>query len=383
MTKKLLFCGWITTIIFLFLYSFTQIDLGLTLTRVSFWQGIQRNFQQIGYFNRPLSTGLYLLILLLLFGFYFLLLRTVQKGKLKEKEIWKLILLTAGILWFAYNAFSYDLFNYIFWGKIITFYRQNPYRVRALDFPGDPMLGFMHWTHNLYPHGPGWLLFVIPFSFLSLQKLIPAMILIKGLAVAAYLLACWLIKKVLVEISPKQKLLGLTLFAFSPLVVIESLVSGHNDMVMMALSLLSFWLLFKRRYFWACVAFAFSVSIKFVTVLLLPVFLIVCWQRWRRNEVAWQKVWLVCVALMILALFLAAKRTNIQPWYLLYPLPFVSLLSQKRWLFWPAIGVSFGLLLNYVPFFYTGNWNPPIPMINLGLTLGFFGLSILLIKLSV
>ena len=67
---KLITFGWLLTIIFLFLYSFTQIDLGLTLTRASFWQPIQRTFQQIGYFQRPLSTIFYLLILAALFGFY-------------------------------------------------------------------------------------------------------------------------------------------------------------------------------------------------------------------------------------------------------------------------------------------------------------------------
>ena len=87
MTKLISF-GWIVSILLLFLYSFTQIDLGLTLTRLSWWQTIQRNFQLIGYFNRPLSTGFYLGILLLLFVFYVLLLWLAKKDKLLPKNLW-------------------------------------------------------------------------------------------------------------------------------------------------------------------------------------------------------------------------------------------------------------------------------------------------------
>ncbi len=126
--------GWLLTIIALFFYSFSQIDLGLTLTRVSWWQKIQKGFQWLGWFQRPLSTKLYLLIFFFLFLFYFLILKAVRQRKLKERIIWRAILITALILWLAYNAFSYDLFNYIFDAKIITFYRQNPYLYRALDF---------------------------------------------------------------------------------------------------------------------------------------------------------------------------------------------------------------------------------------------------------
>ena len=47
------------TILFVFFYSFTQVDLSLTLSRASFITTLQRSFQYIGYFNRPLSTVLF------------------------------------------------------------------------------------------------------------------------------------------------------------------------------------------------------------------------------------------------------------------------------------------------------------------------------------
>src|SRR5260221_5451039 len=148
----------------LFFYSYTQVDLSLTLSRISIWQTIEKSFQYIGYFNRPLSTYLYLGILLLLFGFYIYFLKLVNKQKVKRKEVWLIIITLSVILTFSYNAFSYDLFNNIFDAKILTHYQLNPYSFKALDFPHDPMLSFMHWTQRTYPYGPIWLFFSIPLS---------------------------------------------------------------------------------------------------------------------------------------------------------------------------------------------------------------------------
>jgi len=369
--------GWVAILVFLFIYSFTQIDLGLTLTRASWWQVIQKAFQQVGYFHRPLSMALYLLILVLLFGFYFLVLKRVERGKLGSRQIWLLILLAAGILWWSYNAFSYDLFNYIFDAKVVTFYHQSPYQYRALDFPGDPMLGFMHWTHRLYPYGPIWLAVSIPISFLGWGKLLPTMILFKSLAVASYLTAAWLIFKILVKTKPGRQGFGLAWFALSPLVIVETLVSAHHDLLMMSLALAGFWLLMKKKYLLAWVMLFLSIGIKFATGFLVPVFIWITWRQWQEKKIDWVKVWWASLLLMVLAFAAAVYRIkNVQPWYLLYPLPFAVLLN-KKYLFWPITFFSFGLLLNYAPFLYLGNWNSPVPAINKGLLFGFLGLGII------
>lgn len=375
---RVLSVGWIITIAALFLYSFTQIDLGLTLTRISAWQKIQKNFQYIGYFNRPLSTYFYLTIIFLLYFLYFLFVSAARKEEVPKKQIWFLIFLTAIILWFSYNAFSHDLFNYIFDARIITFYHENPYEHKALDYPDDPMLGFMHWTHRLYPYGPLWLAASIPLSFLGFQKLIPAMLLFKGLAVVSYLLACWFIEKILESEKPGKSLLGLTIFAFNPLVVVESLVSAHNDILMMMLALAGFWFLVERKYLPAWLMLGLSVGIKFATALFLPIFALVNFWQAQSKKINWEKVMFLAFLLMIAAVLAAVKRDELKPWYLLYPLPFLAFLPAKNWLFWPMMGLSLGALFHYAPFLYQGNWNPPVPAIKFWLTVGFLSLGFLL-----
>lgn len=375
---KLVTFGWMLTVVSLFFYSFTQIDLGLTLTRASWWQVVQKKFQYIGYFDRPLSTIFYLFILLIIYTGYFILLRLVRKGEFSSKQIWILIGLTAAILFLSYNAFSYDLFNYIFDAKIITFYQQNPYQHKALDFPGDPMLGFMHWTHRVYPYGPSWLALTVPLSFLGFRKLLPTMILFRSLAVLSYLASCWSINKILVKTKPKLRSLGLSVFALSPLVVIEGLVSAHNDLVMMALVLMAFWLMLEKKLIPGWILLGLSIGIKFATVFLLPIFLLVSFWQVRKKRIDWEKVWFWSFLLMLAALLAVIRRDEFKPWYLLYLWPFLALMPEKKWLFWPVVGLSIGALLHYAPFLYLGNWNPPVPEIKLWLTVGFlvFGLVV-------
>src|SRR5579872_1380381 len=167
--KTILIILYVITILGLFLYSYTQVDLSLTLSRISVWQLVEKAFQYIGYFQRPLSTILYMSIICLLFLCSIGFMRLVQQGKLKRKTVWILIIFSAILLTFSYNAFSYDLFNYIFDAKIVTHYFQNPYIHKALDFPHDPMLSFMHWTQRTYPYGPVWLLVTVPISFIGFQ----------------------------------------------------------------------------------------------------------------------------------------------------------------------------------------------------------------------
>lgn len=374
--KNLIFFGWLTTIIVLFFYSFTQIDLGLTLTRVSFWQPIQKAFQSVGYFHRPVSTGIYLFVWLSLSVWYGLILGAVKKGLFNWSVVWRLTVLTAIILWLAYNAFSYDLFNYIFDSKIVTYYHDSPYLKRALDFPDDPMLGFMHWTHRYFPYGPAWLAVSVPLSFLGFQKLIPTMLLFKGLAAGSYLLACWSIGRLLDARRSGSGLFGLALFAFNPMIVIETLVSAHNDIIMLGLTLFSFWLLKQKKFLPAWGIFLFAGGIKFASLALTPIFIWLTWQLVKKKRVNWSKIWQLVYLLMFLAILAAVKRDELKPWYWLYPLTFLPFVRQAAVLVWPTVSLSLGLLLYYAPFFYRGNWDPPVPQINQGLALAFLVLGL-------
>lgn len=364
MTKlRLLAAGYLITIFGLFLYSFTQVDLGLTLTRLSIWQAAQKFFQTIGYFNRPLSTFFYLAIILLLYLFYLFFLKLARKEKISKKVVWTLILASTLMLTFSYNAFSYDLFNNIFDAKIVTYYHQNPYLHTALDFPKDPMLSFMHWTHRTYPYGPVWLVFSVPISFLGMQIFLATFFLFKILSAAFFLGTIFFAGKIMRKVSPKHELLGITFLALNPLFLIEGLVSAHNDMAMLFLLVVSIFLLLNSKYIRSLFLLIFSVGIKFATVFAVPVFLIIYLLKIKKISVGWEKIFVSLIVLMSAAIIAASVRTNFQPWYILYILPLAALISGKNYIKTPVIIVSFFALLTYVPFLYLGNWDPPVPII--------------------
>jgi len=361
MKIKALVFVYLVVLVCLFLYSFTQIDLSLTFSKNAFAASLVKSFQQIGYFNRPLSGALYLGFIITLFSFYGLFLYLVYKKKLHKKVVWSLLIGATCVLAFSYNAFSYDLFNYIFDAKIITHYQQNPYDHKGLDYVGDPMLSFMRWTHRVYPYGPVWLGLTVPLSFLGLQFFLPTLILFKMLMAASFIGSLFFLGKILKKIAPGKELFGLLFFGLNPLVLIESLVSAHIDIVMVFFCLWSFYLLVREKYVVSFFLFFFSVGIKFATGFLLPVYLWLFVLQRKKKKVDWQKITLFSLGLLLCTVLIASLRSSFQPWYLVLVLAFASLLASKYYILVPSIILSFGAMLTYVPYLFIGNWDPPIP----------------------
>lgn len=362
--------GYVLGIVALFFYSFTQIDLSLTLSQASWVQQFQKSFQYIGYFQRPLSTYLFIGIILLLYVLYGLLLTQIKR--FSKKQLWGLILFSAILLGFAYNAFSYDLFNYIFDAKIITYYGQNPYEHKALDYAqdGEPMLSFMRWTHRVYPYGPVWLGITVPLSFLGMQYFLLTFFLFKALMVTSFLGTVWYIGKILQKTYPDYEKLGIAFFALNPFVLIESVISAHIDIVMMLFMMLGIYLLVQKRYIMTFVILVFTYGIKFASpefsimihllVILGLAFGLFVFSKIQK-KLAWDSWFIMIGCLMIIPVILASVRTNFQPWYLLSLLPFAALASKKIYIVVPVLIMSFFALLEYIPYLYFGNWDAPIP----------------------
>src|SRR5581483_9728521 len=273
MYKKLLALSYIFLIFLLFLYSFTQVDLGLTLSKNKLLHDILFSFQHIGYFNRNLSSKIYISLIFLIYIFYIVFLKLAYSKKIETKYIWKILLISSPILIISYNAFSYDLFNYVFDAKIITHYGQNPYFHKALDYPLDPMLAFMHWTDRTYPYGPIWLLVSVPISKAGSNIFILTTLLFKFAAGLSYLGCIFFIQKICHKFKLNQQL-GMVYFGLLPLTQIELVLNAHNDGIMFFLLLASLFFYFvKPSKILSILLYLLSVGIKYVTAFLLPVYI--------------------------------------------------------------------------------------------------------------
>lgn len=374
MLKRFILPLWIVAAIGLFLYSFTQVDLSLTLSRASIFQDIEKSFQYIGWFNRPISTYLFLGIVIFTFALYAITLNLVSKKLIDRKNLIRIILFVSGILFLSYCAFSYDLFNYIFDAKILTHYHQNPYFHKALDYPGEPMLSFMRWTHRTYPYGPAWLVLTVPFSYVGFGIFMFTFYLFKILMLGSFIGSVFLIERISkkMDVNP---LFAMAAFALNPLVLIESLVSAHNDIVMMFFALLSIWMFLEKKYVKSFMWLAFSILIKFATVLIIP-------GLFAKGvlKVGRDMFFYVLIVSMLLAVLAASFRTQFQPWYLLYVLTFAAFVQNKYFIGIPVFVLSIAALFQYVPYLYLGNWDPPVQMILANIMYGgviISGLSIL------
>jgi len=369
-------------------YSYSQIDLNLTLFSNSIYQRFQQAMIHLGYFDRPLSTAIFLLVIFILYTLYFILLLLVKREKITEKQIWLLVGLSVAVLIFSYPAFSHDIFNYMFDAKIVTYYHLSPYEYKALDFPDDSWTRFMHWTHRYYPYGPLWIVLTIPISLLGLGKFTLTLLSFKIMFAIFHLGNIYLIKKILEKFEKprliKSKLLSaVTFYALNPLILVESLVSPHNEILMLFFLLLAIYLAFNNRgYLLSFLSLIASTGIKFLTAITLPVFIFV-WQKKRwRSEVGWTKVILVMIFLITLAIGYLIWQRESYSWYLVPLLGITSLYPQSRISLFLSTGLSSGFLLRYAPFIYLGDYKQPVPAYQFWLTILPIILAVLLIILE-
>src|SRR3989344_5619935 len=169
--KKLLLIN-LLLYVFIWIYSFTQVDLNLTLVSNQFAVSFISLLQRLGYYQRSASTFAYLLLIGLLFSFFIYNLWLFYKAKIGFKYLVFSSILNTVLLIFSYPFLSADIFNYLFDAKIILKYHTSPYTHKPLDFPLDDWLRFMRWTHRYSPYGPLWLFLSLIPAVLGFGKFI-------------------------------------------------------------------------------------------------------------------------------------------------------------------------------------------------------------------
>jgi len=325
--NKIIYFLYFIVILLFSIYSYSLVDLNLTLFNHKIWDNFRSFIIQIGYFNRGLSTTIYFLGIIILFLLYYL----TKKAKPDPVKLAFVIGLVSLI---AYPFLSHDFFNYMFYGKIVTFYGQNPYLVKAVDFPADQWTRFMHWTHNTYPYGPTFLPITLIPSFLSGGKFILSLLFFKMTFVSFYLEAVWAVNKI-----DKNKAL---IIATHPLIIIEGLITPHNDLIAMSLGLIGIYLLFNKKNIWSRILFIISGLIKYTT---LPILILSKKNKWLNL--------LSLIGILFLLVCLSFFK-EIQPWYFLTLFIFVPIYPQ---LFVKIDIFLLGLLCSYYPYIMLGGWD--------------------------
>lgn len=194
----------------------------------------------------------------------------------------------AGALVPMYPPFAVDFFHYLGEGRLLWVEGENP----MLRGPGEFFPIGMSYGNEAAAYGPFWYWTLAPPVFAGGDDFPRSLLLLKAwmvgwLALAALLGA--LISRRLAQslgsrssASPSRggrELFVAVAIAWNPYVMWRVAGNGHNDITMMALALLAIWLVVTERWRWVLPAFAASVLVKYVSLLLLPALLLFLWRR--------------------------------------------------------------------------------------------------------
>lgn len=340
----MIFIFYIILLIILFIFSFGFVDRNLPFLSNNVYRFFQAPLSAVVYEDRLWAGLIYVALVLGLFAIYIFFLKEKNPVSLL-KPPWKIFALTVFILFFAFPAFSYDVFNYMLTAKMTYFYKENPYLVMPIEIPNEPWLAFTRAANKVALYGPVWLgLTWIPFT-MGLGNIPFTIYSFKLLVFVFYCLMLYLIY------LNTRCLKNVIFFGLNPLILTEVLVSAHNDVVMMVfvtLALMSLGSADAKKKIFGFTSYIFSIFIKGATIILLPVFLFF-------HRLDAKKRYRICYWLMMIIFLLSPIREEMYPWYAVWFLTFAAFLpfSRQNFIHGFTIALTFGLSLRHLPYILT------------------------------
>jgi hypothetical protein len=301
---------------------------------------------------------------------------------------------SAGVLFFSYNALSHDVFNYLFNARMVLEYGANPHVSVALNFPDDLWTRFMHNTHTPAPYGYGWTAVSLLPGWLGMGSFTLSWLLFRLLGIGSVLLLADVLVRLMKVRKVQRESFWLAVVVLNPLVLIEVISNAHNDLWMMVPALWSLYLLERHRpsksiktikiVLLSAGLLLFSISVKLATLVLLPVWLLLALRSFRRVQ-SWVELrpalagrtntlayllarwWPTVAALLLFATFLTARSTYFHPWYLTWVLVFLPFIPS-RFLQQMLVFFSISSLFRYIPWLYVGEYTAAVLQNRLALT---------------
>lgn len=333
----------ITLILFSF-FSYAFVD-----ANISYFSFLYTGFYAS---HRILLTLVYAFLITILFGCFFFIIKNTDRLRPDLKKIIGFVVLTTLIAYPA--ALTFDIFNYMTTARVAFFYQENPYIIYPIEFLNDPYLEFTRAANKTALYGPFWIILSgIPY-FAGLGNFIITLLSFKVFIAIFYVGTVWLINKL-----DKSAVI---FFALNPLVIIETLVSSHNDIVMVFFAILSFYLFFKKKHAVSFLSLIGSIFIKFSTIFLIPVFAGMIKDKILGKKINLEKAYKYSALFMFIIFLLSPLREEMYPWYAIWFITFTAFLYKNRFLQGLFFAFTFGLMLGYVPYMATGNYFGTTPL---------------------
>ena len=335
----------ILTLVIFSIFTYSFVDINLSYLK-SLYTGLYLN-------NRFLLSIVYSILIFILFGCSYFLLTNIGRLKVNINRMILFIVLAAI---FAYPAaLTFDIFNYMTTAKVTFLYQENPYIIYPIEFLNDPYLAFTRAANKTALYGPFWILLTGIPQFVGFGNFVLTLFSFKALIALFYIGTVYLMRKI-------DKTAAL-FFALNPLVIIESLVSSHNDIVMIFFALLSFYFFFQKKHVFSFLSIFGSVLIKPATLFLPPIYLGMIKDRIIAKKINQEKAFKYSAILMFLIFLLSPLREELYPWYAVWFIVFTAFLHKNKFLQNLVLVFSLGLMLRYIPYMATGSYFGSTPII--------------------
>lgn len=179
----------------------------------------------------------------------------------------------AATLLFMFPGGAMDVFDYAANARTLWVYHQNPLLVAPLAHQRDPFSWYVVWPDLPSPYGPFWSLLAAVPAALTHGDVLRTVLAFKATA-AAFFLAAGALVDVGLRDRPAARTGGVLLLLWNPLLLFEVAGNGHNDVVMAFFVVLALVLEQRGLHLPALLALTASALFKFVSLLLLPPFVL-------------------------------------------------------------------------------------------------------------
>jgi alpha-1,6-mannosyltransferase len=191
-----------------------------------------------GLFDTPRYTAVtgpvFLATMLALTGIYLGALRVLHGARGSALALALLVglpLVFVGVLLPGYPLLSNDIFKYVFDGRIMAVYGENPFLRVPADYPDDRFYDLVYWKAVVNAHGPIWRVFQAAAAQIGGERCASAILAMKLWPTLAYLGTTGLVYWILRGWCPDRAIVGTVAYAWCPLVLLETVQNGHNDVV--------------------------------------------------------------------------------------------------------------------------------------------------------
>jgi hypothetical protein len=167
---------------------------------------------------------------------------------------------------------SHDVYAYAAHGRLYADYSLNPYFAHSsfLKAHHDPIAPYITWD-NPTVYGPVWTWIEIASAALTRSVGIwPQVVLLKLVQAAALVASALAGRRLTKSLCPGRENLTLLAIGLNPLLLLEGVESGHNDLLLAAFLLLGAVFFTEKKYAPAALLLGLSIGVKFITLAVLP-----------------------------------------------------------------------------------------------------------------